>query len=327
VKESAGDITVFLDDDALVQQGWWPAIIKPLVEERIQEPEVRSQESEGKKELGVRSQQGAPTFGDAGTGDRRTECASHIGENEGIAARSAPPTLKEEQGVAAGDCAIHIIEEKTHLTHHQCIACVAGAVWCNPRPTFTDQRGGYVNWRGEPIQITHRSDKAPVNVDWPMTTNMAIRKDVFCDIGGFPAVYGIYDEDVDLGLKIRRAGWGIRFAAQAAVYHTYLLRPARIPTKQYMFLLGRNRSILLVRHFGNSLRLALFFLTAPFIQGWRGIVKVVRCCVQAIGHFAAYVAGMVVGVVLGIRSPVSSDKERWEVGGRESEGRGQKSER
>lgn len=151
-----------------------------------------------------------------------------------------------------------------------------------------------------------------MDVDWPMTTNMAVRKEVFCEIGGFPAVYGIYDEDVDLGLKIRRAGWGIRFVAQAAVYHTYLLRPARPRTKQFMFQLGRNRSTLLVRHYGVMSRLWLFAVTGMVGQMMVAVWHVWRHIVTAFGHACAYIAGMWVGVFRGLQHPVSRDREEFD---------------
>jgi glycosyltransferase involved in cell wall biosynthesis len=34
VREASGEIIIFLDDDVLVQPGWWPAIIEPLGEHR-----------------------------------------------------------------------------------------------------------------------------------------------------------------------------------------------------------------------------------------------------------------------------------------------------
>jgi GT2 family glycosyltransferase len=143
-----------------------------------------------------------------------------------------------------------------------------------------------------------------------MTTNMAIRKDVFCAIGGFPAAYGIYDEDVDLGLKIRRAGYRIRFVAQAAVYHTYLLRPRPPVTKATEFRAGRNRAMLLVRNYGFSMRLVMFCLTAPWLAVGKAVVKMGRCMVQAVGHLGAYLVGMVMGIIDGLRNPVGKDKEQ-----------------
>jgi GT2 family glycosyltransferase len=187
------------------------------------------------------------------------------------------------------------------------VAAIAGAVWVSPSPTFTDRPGGYVNLLGVPVQITHRSERAPRDVDWPLTTNMAVLKSAFEAVGGFALAYGIYDEDVDLGLKLRAAGYGIRFEPRAAVYHYYLKRPPRQKTKRSEFLLGRNRAMLLVRNFGVCSRLLLFLLVTPFVQLAVVFATILRSTYRSCGHAAAYVCGAVSGVVAGLRHPVGKD--------------------
>ena len=221
VRQAAGDIIIFLDDDCYVQPGWWPAIIEPL----------------------------------------------------------------DDVDVAA----------------------VAGAIWCNPNPTLISKRGGYVNAFGVPVQVTHRNEDAPKDVDWALTTNMAVRKNVFLAVGGFAEVYGIYDEDVDLGLKIRRGGGRIVFQAGAAVYHYFTKTPRKPQTKHGCYLLGRNRSMLIVRNYGVSYRLFLFLLTAPMVKLFEATVKSGRAVFKAYGHAVAYLLGTIKGVVDGIRNPVRKD--------------------
>jgi GT2 family glycosyltransferase len=191
------------------------------------------------------------------------------------------------------------------------VGAVAGAIWCNPKPQFTDIRGGYVNIFGEPVQVTHRGKGAPREVDWPLTTNMAVRKAVYEQVGGIAGVYGIYDEDVDLGLKIRKAGWRIVFQPDAAVYHYFLRRPKALPTKQSEFRLGRNRSILLVRNYGLSLRLLLFLLTGPLVRLCRAAVGTCHAAMTCFGHAAAYVIGCLYGVGDGLRHPVGDDVDEY----------------
>jgi GT2 family glycosyltransferase len=191
------------------------------------------------------------------------------------------------------------------------VGAVAGAVWCNPNPKFTNDRGGYVNFFGYPVQVTHRGIGAPREVDWPLSTNMAVRTRVMTEVGGFSEIYGIYDEDVDLGLKIRRAGWKIMFEPEAAVFHYYLKRPGRIPTKQTQFRAGRNRAMLLVRNYGVSVRLLLFLLTAPVLRLGQSGYGACLCVVKHLGHWAAYLCGIVMGVVEGFRHPVEKDKDRF----------------
>jgi GT2 family glycosyltransferase len=192
------------------------------------------------------------------------------------------------------------------------VGAVAGAVWCNPKPVLTDRRGGYVNWRGEPIQVTHRSAAAPREVDWTIGCNMAFRKSAAEAIGGLAEVFGIYDEDVDFGLRLRRAGWRIVYQPEAAVHHYFTSRPRPPQTKTTRFRDGRNRTMLLVRNYGLSTRLAVFLATAPVIQLWQAVRQMAGSIVQAAGHLAAYLAGMARGVVDGVRHPVSDDRRRYD---------------
>ena len=285
VRRAAHELIIFLDDDCFIQPGWWPAIIEPLLrrdEGGNLKPEgggeVTTDGADGEKDEGRR----AP--GRSAMAEKLPPEEAQVKKKEISAFRSHPSSLSK--GIGA----------------------VAGAVWCNPSPTFTKKRGGYVNWRGEPIQITHRGEGVQEFCDWPMTTNMAVRKSVVEAIGGVPSVYGVYDEDVDLGLKICRAGWRIAYVPQAAVYHYYRERAAKPITKRSEYLLGRNRSILLVRHYGVSLRLICFLLVTPWIQMGKALWRIWRSVVSHLGHAAAYIVGMLRGLVVGTRNPVDRDE-------------------
>jgi GT2 family glycosyltransferase len=295
VTAAQGEIIVFVDDDCFVQPGWWPAIVAPLSDGGPQTTDYGPRTGDRRPQTGDRRQRTIDYRPE--TGEQRPE----DGQAQGMDSRTthqAPSTKNEELPIAA----------------------VAGAVWCNEHPKFTDRRGGYVNWLGYPVQVTHRGDKAPRDVDWPMTTNMAVRRDVFLAVGGFATVYGIYDEDVDLGLKIRRAGWAIRFVPDAAVYHYYRRRPARPVTKASQFLLGRNRSILLVRNYGLVSRVWIHLLAQVFQQAGLVAVRIARFCVQAIGHAAAFMAGMVWGIRVGCQHAVRDDAGPGDEETRKSEG-------
>jgi GT2 family glycosyltransferase len=165
-----------------------------------------------------------------------------------------------------------------------------------------------VNLLGEPVQVTHRSDKAPRDVDWALTTNMAVRKDVFEQVGGFAEVYGIYDEDVDLGLKIRGAGYGIVFQPGTAVYHYYLKRGPKPVTVASEFMLGRNRSMMLVRNFGVLSRVWLFLFTAPWLRLWSEMVYSKRRALTRLPCIVAYMLGSWKGIVDGLMHPTGKDR-------------------
>jgi len=227
-RAARGAYVCFLDDDTLVQPGWWPAILRPFEDERV--------------------------------------------------------------------------------------AIVAGAVWCNPSPTFTDERGGYVDWLGIPHQVTHRSAKAPRDVEWSVGCNMAFRKSVWRELGGLCELYGFYDEDIDFGLRVRRAGYRVVFEPDAAVYHYCNTRPKVPVTKRKAFMMGRNRSMTLVRNYGLAPRLIVYLATAPWIQLWEALRAVARQCLTSFGHLAAHLAGMVAGLFMGWRHTAGRDDWTGEGG-------------
>lgn len=62
---------------------------------------------------------------------------------------------------------------------------------------------------------------------------MAIRSDVFDEVGGFSAVFANNYNDVDLCLKLRHAGYRIVVSAQAVMYHfESVTRDARVGTHE-----------------------------------------------------------------------------------------------
>jgi GT2 family glycosyltransferase len=280
VKQAKGEIVIFLDDDCYVQPGWWPAIIKPLLDDcRLQTTDRRPQ-----------------------TEDNRLQMADGRQKTEDEAKRVKVFPLNNST-----------TQQPKTATPVGGVACVAGAVWMNPHPQFTDKPGGFVNWFGVPSLVTHRSEKAPREVDWPISCNMACLKEAYVVVGGMADIYGVYDEDVDFGLKLRSARWRIIFEPGAAVYHYSLTRRQQVKTKNFEFRAGRNRAMLLVRNYGFSIRLLLFLVTSPFIQCWDIVTGTILKFIASFGHAAAYVAGMIVGVGAGLRNPVKQDRNRFDA--------------
>lgn len=60
---------------------------------------------------------------------------------------------------------------------------------------------------------------APRDVDWLSGCALAVRREAFVSVGGFDPGYFMYVEDVDLGLRLRRAGWRLRYRPEAEVIH------------------------------------------------------------------------------------------------------------
>jgi GT2 family glycosyltransferase len=122
----------------------------------------------------------------------------------------------------------------------------------------------------------------------------------------------VYDEDVDLGLKWRRAGYRIVFEARAAVYHYSVSQQQKVVTRKTEFRAGRNRAILLVRNYGLSLRLILFLCVAPVLKAGDVLSALCRQAARSAGHAAAYLGGVVWGIGVGLRYPVKSDRKQLE---------------
>lgn len=59
----------------------------------------------------------------------------------------------------------------------------------------------------------------PRDVDWLSGCALGLRRDAFVAVGGFDPGYFMYVEDVDLGLRLRRAGWRLRYSPEAEVVH------------------------------------------------------------------------------------------------------------
>ena len=57
------------------------------------------------------------------------------------------------------------------------------------------------------------------DVAWLSGCVMALRREAFEDLGGFDPGYFLYLEDVDLGERLRAAGWRLRFTPTATVWH------------------------------------------------------------------------------------------------------------
>jgi N-acetylglucosaminyl-diphospho-decaprenol L-rhamnosyltransferase len=60
---------------------------------------------------------------------------------------------------------------------------------------------------------------APRDVDWLSGCALALRRDAVVAVGGFDPGYFLYVEDVDLGARLRGAGWRLRYEPAAQVTH------------------------------------------------------------------------------------------------------------
>lgn len=115
------------------------------------------------------------------------------------------------------------------LLAHPDYAAVAPAV-LNPDGSFQLSFGSDLNffsefflkffaqkWYG--FVYRYRSHKLSRDVDWASGVALLVRREVFFQIGGFDERYFLYVEDADLGLRLRRAGYKIKYLAAAKIIH------------------------------------------------------------------------------------------------------------
>jgi len=77
---------------------------------------------------------------------------------------------------------------------------------------------------------------------------MAVRLDVFRRIGGFAGDLFMYGEDLDLGLRLNKAGYRLAYAGKAVAHH-HAIRRSRASTRTYMFYATRNRTLVCLRNY------------------------------------------------------------------------------
>lgn len=59
----------------------------------------------------------------------------------------------------------------------------------------------------------------PGKISWLLGASLVARRDVIVEVGGFTEDFFLYGEDIDLGLKIRKAGWELGFISDAEIVH------------------------------------------------------------------------------------------------------------
>lgn len=98
---------------------------------------------------------------------------------------------------------------------------------------------------------------------WPSGCAGVYKRELLDEVGLLDGRFFAYAEDVDLGLRARRAGWSCRYVPAARVYHKYSLTAGSFSPRK-AFLVERNRFWVLLKNF--PLReIAL----SPFATGWR----------------------------------------------------------
>jgi N-acetylglucosaminyl-diphospho-decaprenol L-rhamnosyltransferase len=161
------------------------------------------------------------------------------GCNTGAAATSAPLLLfLNPDARLAPDC----------LDQLRRIA-VARADWGAWQALVTMNDGSTINtagnvahflgiaWAGRCGEPVGSAPSEPVEVGFPSGAALVVRRDAWELVEGFDERYFMYCEDLDLGLRLRLAGYGVGLAPAARVEHDYEFAKG----ERKWFLLERNR--------------------------------------------------------------------------------------
>jgi GT2 family glycosyltransferase len=88
---------------------------------------------------------------------------------------------------------------------------------------------------GTVVQNFSRDISSPIFVDWIIGCNMSFRRSILNDLGGFDQNYGGNNsyEDIDMGTRVRKAGYELVLVPTAVVEHVFAPRAAGVVSRDY----------------------------------------------------------------------------------------------
>lgn len=141
-------------------------------------------------------------------------------------------------------------------------AAVASLMLSMRDPETIDDAGDTLSWYGSADKRGRGRSAALYSEDDDVFSASAgaalYRRSAVDEVGGFDPTFESYFEDIDLGLRLRLAGYRCRYSAQARVLHYG--GASGLPRKRYVRLITRNRLLT----FGKSVPLSLLAL-----HSWR----------------------------------------------------------
>jgi GT2 family glycosyltransferase len=139
------------------------------------------------------------------------------------------------------------------------VGAVASLVFFARNRLVLNGAGGTLNWSGYGgdvcFQEPYEFARLPQEILYPMGCGMVVRRAVLDRIGAFDPSFVNYYDDVDLGIRVWRAGYRVVLAPDAWVDHGYGHSGGPSPLKT--FLCERNR-----------IRVVLKYFPFPFLLDW-----------------------------------------------------------
>lgn len=142
--------------------------------------------------------------------------------------------------------------------------------------------GGYMDWnnaKSEHIgmdEVDNGQFDNKKNIDFATGCCMLIKKEVLEKIGSFDERYFLYYEDSDLSIRIKRAGYNMRYVPEAIVYHANAQSSGGSGSDLHDYFLTRNQMLFGMRYTPLKTKIALIrqsfnLLTNGRIYQKRGI--------------------------------------------------------
>lgn len=141
------------------------------------------------------------------------------------------------------------------LTQAPDLAAVGGKIvnWDGSRLDFV---GGGATLTGLGLQFDHGEARSPYDRErdilFACGGSMAAWRKVFLDVGGFDEDYFAFYEDVDLGWRLWLAGYRVRYAPRAVVYHRHHGTSSRITPERLAVLYERNALFTIYKNYDDQ---------------------------------------------------------------------------
>lgn len=144
------------------------------------------------------------------------------GANAGISALGGEPcstfvVLNNDVNVLSG-----FLDAAARALNDSGVGAVAGPLWLHRPDGPLWYAGGAVNFLTGTVRQTrsHAEAERVRDVGFLPGAAIALRRSAFEELGGFSPGFFLYNEDVDLCLRLRRRGWRLRFEpGMRAIHH------------------------------------------------------------------------------------------------------------
>lgn len=135
------------------------------------------------------------------------------------------------------------------------IACIGSRIM-NWDGSAIDFIGGGVNFEGHGFQVDHGRKQSTHDqsrrVLFACGGAMLIKRDVYCEVGGFDNDYFAFFEDVDLGWRLNLLGYDVWYNSAATVYHRHHGTARKIPYHKLRVLYERNALFTIYKSFDDE---------------------------------------------------------------------------